>query len=43
MGNHGARYLAKALLTNYHLKEVNWDHNETTLCGLQEVASALEQ
>lgn len=43
MGNHGARYLAKVLLTNYHLREVDWDHNDTTLCGLQDVIAALKQ
>ncbi len=43
MGNHGARYLAKVLLTNYHLREVSWDHNDTSLCGLQDVISALKQ
>lgn len=43
MGNHGARFLAKVLLTNCHVREVSWDHNDTTLCGLQDVISALKQ
>lgn len=43
MQNRGARCLAKALLTNSKLKEVMWDHNETTLCGFQDVVNSLEQ
>ena len=43
MGNHGARSLAKTLLTNTCLKEVEWDRNETGPQGFSDVAAALEQ
>ena len=43
MGNHGARRLAKALLSNCCLREVIWDHNDTSLHGFRDVASSMEQ
>ena len=43
MGNHGARSLAKTLLTNTCLSEVSWDRNETGPQGFSDVAAALEQ
>ncbi len=43
MGNHGARFLAKVLLTNCHVRDVSWDHNDISFCGLQDVISALKQ
>ena len=43
MGNHGARSLAKTLLTNTCLSEVSWDRNETGAQGFMDVAAALEQ
>ena len=43
MGNHGARSLAKTLLTNTCLSEVEWDHNEVGVQGFSDVADALEQ
>ncbi|CAI8056021.1 F-actin-uncapping protein LRRC16A [Geodia barretti] len=42
MGNHGARRLAKALLSNCCLREVIWDHNDTSLHGFRDVASSME-
>ena len=43
MGNHGARSLAKTLLSNTCLSEVEWDRNETGAQGFMDVAAALEQ
>lgn len=43
MGNRGARSLAKVLMTNEYLQEIIWDHNDTTLFGLMDIANALEQ
>lgn len=43
MGDHGARSLAKTLLTNTCLNEVEWDRNEVGVQGFADVAAALEQ
>ncbi|KAK3597571.1 hypothetical protein CHS0354_018165 [Potamilus streckersoni] len=43
MGDLGARMLAKALQINNKLKVINWDNNNTTAQGFEDIAAALEK